>query len=281
MDDRNPLGGLRLDPEGVRVGSNGNFYLSDEYGPHLLEFTHDGVLARTIPVPPKFRLDHPASNEGEELANNDHGRVPNHGFEGLAITPDGKKLLALLEGPLIQDGGKKGKCCRLLEVDLDSGATRELVVLLEHQGHAFSELLALNEHAFLALERDGKAGVAASFKRIVRIDTTEATDVSAIAALPASGPPADVKTVAKATFLDLLDPRFGLAGAEFPKKIEGLAIGPELPDGTRLLVVTSDNDFKVEEPTSIWVFGLPRSVLTGFVPQQFGAVRPWTPVSGG
>src|SRR6185295_11042240 len=29
---------LRLDPEGIRVGYNGTLYISDEYGPYVLEF---------------------------------------------------------------------------------------------------------------------------------------------------------------------------------------------------------------------------------------------------
>src|SRR5262245_43381121 len=34
----------RLDPEGIRVGFNGTFYISDEYGPYLFEFDRQGNL---------------------------------------------------------------------------------------------------------------------------------------------------------------------------------------------------------------------------------------------
>src|SRR5215510_3344547 len=44
----------RLDPEGIRVGSNGTFYISDEYGPYVLEFNRQGQLIRRLDVPSKF-----------------------------------------------------------------------------------------------------------------------------------------------------------------------------------------------------------------------------------
>ena len=56
--------------------------------------------------------------------------------------------------------------------------------------------------------------------------------------LPLMGLPPGTKPVAKRLFLDFLDPKFGLAGSDFPEKIEGLTWGPDLPDGRRLLVVT-------------------------------------------
>ncbi len=60
----------------------------------------------------------------------------------------------------------------------------------------------------------------------------------------------------KAPYLDLLDPAFGLAGSNFPEKIEGLAFGPDLADGRHLLLVTSDNDFVATQPTRFFAFAL-------------------------
>ncbi len=40
-----PAKSLRLDPEGARVGRNGNLFISDEYGPFLFEFGMDGSAA--------------------------------------------------------------------------------------------------------------------------------------------------------------------------------------------------------------------------------------------
>jgi len=68
-------------------------------------------------------------------------------------------------------------------------------------------------------------------------------------------------------FLDLLDPAFGLAGSGFPEKIEGLAFGPDLPDGRHLLLVTSDNDFFANQDSKIFAFAIPQEGLPSFQPQ--------------
>jgi hypothetical protein len=40
-----------------------------------------------------------------------------------------------------------------------------------------------------------------------------------------------VRPVGAAVWLNLLDRRFGLAGAKFMKKLESITFGPDLPDG--------------------------------------------------
>jgi hypothetical protein len=200
--------------------------------------------------------------------------VFNKAFEGVAITPDGDKLYAVLQNPLIQDRVgttdiKAGHNVRILEMPIGAGKPRELLYPLVSASNGCNEILAVNETQFLVIERDNKAGTDAKFKKLMLIDIQDASDISSIEALPEKKVPKGVRPVSKTTFLDLLDPAFGLAGAEFPAKIEGLAFGPDLPDGRILLLVTSDNDCKVEEPTWIWAFAIERKALPGYKPQQF------------
>ena len=68
--------------------------------------------------------------------------------------------------------------------------------------------------------------------------------------------------------MSALPANFGLAGASFPEKLEGLAIGPDLADGRHLLLVTSDNDFAAGNPSRFFAFALDRSDLPGFQAQQ-------------
>jgi hypothetical protein len=70
--------------------------------------------------------------------------------------------------------------------------------------------------------------------------------------------------VAKSELFDLLDPRFHLADERFPEKIEGLAFGPDLPDGRRLLLVTTDNDLRADVESWIWAFAIERQRLPTF-----------------
>lgn len=273
FEGADPALGHRLDPEGLRVSPRGTWYVSEEYGPQLLEFTADGRLSRRFEVPARVRIARPARAKEEDLPENTSGRVTNHGFEGLALSPDGEHLFALLQHPLIQDGGRKGVHARLFEVPVSGGATREYVATLDDSKFVFNEIVAVGARRFLAIERDGGAGSKARVKRIVELDLTGATDVSHVDALPARDLPAGIVAARKRTVLDLLDPRFGLAGDAFPEKIEGLCLGPDLADGRHVLVVTSDNDLKRDAASRVFVFALTDAVLGGYVPPTFTAPR--------
>jgi hypothetical protein len=180
----------------------------------------------------------------------------------------------MMQSPLIQDGGldgglnRVGTNARIVEVDVRTGAVREFLYVLDHQRNGISEILAVNDHELLVLERDGRVGAAAGFKRIIKIDLQDATDIRDVKALPVTGVPAGITPVEQALFIDLLDPAFGLAGATFPEKIEGMAFGPDLPDGRHLLLVTTDNDFFATQSSLFWAFGIPAADLPGYEPQQ-------------
>jgi hypothetical protein len=66
----------------------------------------------------------------------------------------------------------------------------------------------------------------------------------------------------------MLDPAQGLVGATFPEKIEGLAFGPDLPDGRRMLVVTNDNDFMAANANNFYVFAIEPWLLPNYQSQR-------------
>lgn len=271
-----PEDNLRLDAEGARLSRTGTLFVSDEYGPVVYEFDAKGKRLRSLPVPDKFRAPKPGKAPNDELPPfAKTGRQPNRGMEGLAIAPDGTKLYGAMQGPLIQDGGlgaenkRVGRNCRILEIDTKTGATREFVYHLSDASHGISEILAVSATEFLVLERDGLGGLDAKFKQVFRIDIAGATDVSAKAALPGGKLPNDIVPVKKEAFLDLLDPKFGIAGKNCPEKFEGLAFGPDLPDGKRLLLISADNDFVAEQPFRVYAFAVDRKDLPTFAPQVF------------
>jgi hypothetical protein len=74
--------------------------------------------------------------------------------------------------------------------------------------------------------------------------------------------------VAKAPFIDLLSPLYGLAGTTFPEKIEGLAFGPDLQDGRHVLIVTNDNDFFTTQANRFFVFAIDSVDLPWFTAQD-------------
>ena len=283
FDSTNSPASLRFDPEDIRLSSTGtSVFVSDEFGPFVYEFDlSDKQRLRSIPVPAKFLIAHPNANNNDELPpNNTSGRQANRSMECLAISPDGSKLYGLTQSPLLQDGAlnssnsRVGTNCRLLEMDLASGATREFLYKLSNASVGATALLAVNDHEFLVLERDGRglnSGNSAQFKRIFRIDIAAATEISAVASLPSTATPAGVTPVSKVLFLDVLVAS-GIPGAAFPEKLEGMAFGPDLPDGRHLLVVSADNDFLTNIDSWFLAFAIDPASLPGYVPQQLASV---------
>lgn len=251
--------GRRLDPEGLRLSRSGTMYVSDEYGPEIIEFDSSGRELRSFPVPAYFRVQRPDGDRDRENAANMVGRASNRGMECLAVSADGRSLLGLMQGPLLQDGRRAGtkvlgRRCRLLEVQLVSGALREFVYELDSESNGNSELLAMDATRLLVLERDGESGRKATYRRLVQLDLSEATDISGISQLPADLSAAGIRPVKKTVWLDFLDPRWKLAGEDMPEKIEGLTFGEVLPDGRRTILVGTDNDFESAADSLIWVF---------------------------
>ena len=258
----------RLDPEGIRVGSNGHLFISDEYGPHVMEFSPDGKLIRELEIPARFCVQHPCCPSDEENKTNETGRSANRGMEGLAVSGDGKTLIGLMQSPLLQDCERtdlaskpNGLNCRMLECAIDGTSSRELLYHLDEESNKLNEALMVGEDSLIVIERDGAPGADARYKRLMLVSTNGASDISGLDQLPRLDVPAGVHPVSKSVLIDLLDPHWNLAGDKMPEKIEGLCFGPDLPDGRRTLLVGSDNDFVIDSPSLIYVFAIPKSQM--------------------
>ncbi len=252
----------RFDPEGICVSKNCTVFVSDEYGPCIYEFDLQGKFLRELTVPDKFRITHPDADPKRELELNNSGRQPNRGMEGLTITPDFRYLVGIMQSPLIQDGGldknykRIGTNVRILRIDIDTGKTSEYLYPLDSPAYCANEIAAISNDRFLVIERDGKPGDSTKCKNIYEVSLAGATDISGIASLPTMGIPGGISAVKKKLYINLLDPKFGLAGKDFPEKIEGISIGPDIGNGRCVLLISSDNDFKQNEPSGIFAFAI-------------------------
>lgn len=263
FDVDHPERSLRMDPEGIRVTNRGTLLISEEYGPTVMEFDLKGKWIRSLPTPNHYKIASPGATPQEELPpHNASGRQNNRGWEGVAIGTNGNKVYAIAQSPLIQDGGldeknsRVGTNVRIWESDLKSGVSREFLYPLENGSLGCSDIEAIAPNRLLVIERDGKAGTTAEIKHLYEIDLSQATDISSIERLPAQGIPDGIRPVSKKLFIDLLSSEYGLADQAFPEKIEGITFGPKLDDGARVLIVTSDNDFKPDQPTFIYAFAV-------------------------
>ena len=271
----------RLDPEGIRVSNDGrHVYISDEYGPYVYEFDRrTGRRIRSFVIPDNLAVALLSAQGNTEINGNTSGRVANKGMEGLALTPDGKTLVGIMQAPLIQDGGK---VVRIVTFDIASGKTHQYAYALT-TGTGVSEILAVNNHQFLVDERDGKGqgdGSAAAVKHLFKTDLTGAIDVSKVTGSDNLAPLAVPKTL----FLDVVKllTAAGISSIHIPAKIEGIAFGQDvIVDGVakHTLYVANDNDFLasvqdknlvvVDNPNQWFVFAFSDADLPGFVPQPF------------
>jgi len=269
-----------LDPEGLAVMEDGNLFVSEEYYPSVLQFKPDGTfMARMIP-PDNYLPRDPNSGEVSftEAADRKEGREDNRGFEGVALSPEGKTVYAILQSGLTQDGGKEAGATRLLAFDALTGSPKSEYAIrltdpaslgkkvgkLKSKNISLTEISFLSDGRLIAIERDnhGQDGSdkpkTAVLKQIITLDFSHATDLLKLADQPyslrSSDPKfkkldakQDIQYVKTGTLFDFdsLDlPSKGLPWDQLPEKWKGLTL---LSDD-RLLVIC-DNDFLTPELT--------------------------------
>jgi hypothetical protein len=283
----------RLDSEGMRLSNDGlSVFISDEYGPYIYQFDRLlGVRIRSFELPANFYVTTLSPMGAVEISSNTSGRVANKGMEGLAISPDGRTLVGIMQNSLIQDANEGAtKLLRIVTIDIISGRVTHQFGYNLSSGSGVSEIVALNNHEFLVDERDGTGREAnvppgnssnAKTKQLFKIDLADATDISSM-----DGTTATRNAVPKTLFLDIVVAlsASGIALDEIPSKIEGVAFGPDVNEGNKTLHtlwIGNDNDFvqvvndvngkPIPNPNQFFVFGFSDADLDGsvFVPQEF------------
>jgi hypothetical protein len=278
----------RFDTEGVRVSNDGEtVFITDEYGPYVYAFDRSsGKRVGFYTLPAKFAVAKLSATGDAEISGNISGRVANKGMEGLAITPDGKTLVGIMQSPLLQDGGTvSGLTVRIVTIDIRSGWMREFAYPLDTVKTTVSEILAVNNHEFLVDERDSKGlgdDSTAVIKKIYKIDLAGAQDVSNISGQANLAP----KAVSKTLFLDVVAAlgAKGIAPYDVPAKLEGITFGPDITlngETKHTLYISNDNDYAAvvpnknhvggtaDNPNKLFVFAFDDDDLPGFVPQHF------------
>ncbi len=244
------------DPESLRLRpSTQTLIWADEgqarlgRGPSLHEISPDGRQLREFKLPAMFEVT-PTTGPRHNL-----------GFEGLAMTLDGRQVWAAMEAAFSQDGpvpgvNRPGGPCRLTCFDLESGqALRQLAYMPDAVPHTprpadafsdngISEILMLDTHRMLVLERAYMSGVGNSLRLYV-IDTRTGSDTLASARLNEGA----YRPCAKTLVLDFSS--LGLARLD---NTEAMAWGPRLPNGRKSLVFVSDDNFSPAQITQFLAF---------------------------
>ncbi len=282
--DGKPFARRKVDPESLRLdGRRGLIYWSNEgqrkagdmQSPTVRRMTRDGRPAGEFPVPPYYF----PSGSAAGRAPGDVGVYDNLAFESIAITPDGRTLWTMSENALAQDDApatpEHGSRARMLSFDLDSGrAGAEYVYEVGpvplapvppggFNTNGVSDMLALSDHEFIAIERAFAVGAATlglspvngkptgNTIRLILIDTRGATDVSGWASIKGR----DLTPVTRRLLLDLSTLKNDDGSTLALDNVEGITFGPML-NGKRTLLLISDNNFSTEQFTQFLAFTL-------------------------
>ncbi|HEY9647817.1 MAG TPA: esterase-like activity of phytase family protein [Chroococcidiopsis sp.] len=285
-EDGNPYPEGRIDPEGLALSPRQSVFVSTEgdaergIAPGVAEFDlASGRWQGQLPIPERFT---PRVVDGQP-----QGVQNNRGFEALTLNPAGVaansiepfRLFTATESSLQQDR-PPAPATNASEVDTEGDPSGNAsaadapaparflhyligedqpTLLAEHlywvepppsgaTENGLVDMVTLDQAGhFLALERS--FGIAAGAgARIFQLETGSATDISGIPSL--AGDTAGIQPIRKQLVLDL-----GQLGI-WLDNLEGMAIGPRLPDGSQSLVLVSDDNFSDLQMTQFLLFRL-------------------------
>ncbi len=282
--DRVPYDPNGVDSEGLaRDPRDGSFWVADEYGPSIVHIGPDGTVKQRF-VPSGLNLDAPGENITEMLPSVLVKRKANRGFEGIAVSPDGSRVFAIMQSPLSNPSRKDGEESRVHRiVVLDTSKADDVslqgvyLYLAEDASKVRSpdqddikvgDMAAVSSTRLLVAERDSREG--GPHRMVYSVDTSNATNVKSHDAVSgktleqlseADLKKANIDPVTKETVVDLAKLGFKV------EKFEGLTI---VDDTT--LAITGDNDFGLAEadkngeiqltsqPSRVMIVRLPKSI---------------------
>ncbi|MFG2729218.1 esterase-like activity of phytase family protein [Streptomyces canus] len=244
-------GSLAWTSEGERiVPSDGPALLGD---PWIRRATTTGTYTGQLPLPPQLHMN-----------SQEFGPRKNQTLEGVTFTPDGRRIVTAMEDPLYQDGDdptpEHGALTRITVHDARTGQPlAQYAYPLEPlfatppagstDTNGVSDIVALDHDRFLVLERASIYSDNNWKARIYLVDLHGATDVLGRDSLTA--PSAQrVQPVRKTLVTDLSD----VPGLPRLDNVEGITLGPRLPDGRRTVVLVSDDNFAARQATQFIAF---------------------------
>ena len=259
-----------IDTEAIQLLPDGNFLISEEYGPSVLVVDPNGkVLMRYLPKG-KAKLDtpYPVKDILPEVLKN---RRSNRGFENLALAPDGKTAYATLQSPMGDAKSSQyssSRTARIIRLDvtnpLDMKVTGMFLVLQSSMSEypatskqadlKFSDAVMLSSTKMLLLER------AAKKVKLIVADLKHATNILDLTISSSLEPEEkseslntlNIEPAETSVVFNSVDVFFQLD----TDKLEGLAVLTP-----SVVALSNDNDFALGEnttnyPSRVWYIQL-------------------------
>jgi hypothetical protein len=241
-------GTLVWSSEGDRAIRNGKMVYQD---PWIYEMGQDGYFKDSFSVPSNLRM-----------YKEDRGARENNVWEGLSFTPDYKYLWASMEGTIYEDGPLAGVTYANAPVRFTKfnvvfkkpvgqyGYWLDAVAAAPVPESAFringiSEILCIGNERFLVLERSFSTGVQSCVIKIYLADFSRASEVSEVKSLYQNN---NYTPASKKLLFNLSDLN------RYIDNVEGITIGPKLPNGNFSLILIADNNFSRLEKQQVFLF---------------------------
>ncbi len=253
------------DPEAIRYNplSNELFWTSEGErtikgkdtilaNPSITKISTEGMFADTVKLPANLYM------QKEEMGPRQNGVL-----EGMSFSNHYQTLFVNVEEPLYEDGPRAAltenkALIRLYKFDVKSMEnTAQYAYLLDPVSYppipenAFivngvPDILAIDDQHLLVMERSFSMGRLPCTIKIYQADLTHATDIKEIKSLSATNE--NPQPVIKKLLLNL--DTLGI----YTDNIEGMCLGPVLPNGHKTLIMVADNNFQLFQKTQFFVF---------------------------
>ena len=221
-----------IDPEGIALDKEDNFWVVEEYGPSILKISKKGkILKRFIP-----NIEKSKRYGSKKLPFVFGQRKRNRGFEGVVLL--GNKLYTALQSPLPIGDWENNGIGHILEFDIEKEeVTGHYLYFFEKQGQKVGALTKTKDGKLLILEQNGKLGTN-SFKKVFKLDISSATNIFPNEFNPKASrfeiKKMGYQPIPKTLYMNL-DTNPKLTQHE---KVEGMVLLP-----TKEIIITIDNDF--------------------------------------
>ena len=245
------------DPESIRFDSLTNhlWYTSEGdrslgLNPFIRQATTNGTFISELPIHKPLKMD----------ADNKQGFRNNLALEGSTFSADGQSYWTAMEGSLLQDDTlptiDTGANARITQYDRKGNVLAEYAYPLDplpekpgknkDANNGITEILAVNDHEFLALERASvqtNDDVYNNYVKVYKYRTDSATNIKNMSSLKYR----NIQPLKKELVTSLNNSQL-----KHIDNVEGISFGKKLPNGHNTLVLVAENNFNKSQQTQVF-----------------------------
>ncbi len=261
--------GIALDQDEYFISSEGYFREKKIIPPAIFHFNKKGILKKQIHMPEHFNPNFKTRGTW--------GNRKNLALESLANTRDGQYLFTANEEALVQDGNiadyKTESTLRILRLKKDkkghfqfdqefpyrlSVINNKATTDNKKGENGLVDFIALDHQRLITLERSWLPKLKKQVIRIYLVHLEGATNTLKIPQLKGQS-----LKFAKKTLLSDLDTIVAKMDPKFKRldNFEGICFGPRFKDGSRSIVLVSDNNFSKYQRTLFLALKLPKGLI--------------------